>query len=81
MEKKSLFIVTQTIVGLVSNSIDTYVIGYSENKDIAERILRDEYVRMTKLGYNMSFSPADWMMYYESDYVKCKYQIKIAISL
>lgn len=81
MEKKSLFIVTQTIVGLVSHSIDTYVIGYSENKDVAERILRDEYVHMTKLGYDMSFSPAKWMMYYESEYVKCKYQIKIAISL
>ena len=81
MGKKSLFIVTQTIVGLVSNSIDTYVIGYSENKDVAERILRDEYVHMTKLGYDLSFSPSNWTMSYESEYVKCKYQIKIAISL
>ena len=81
MEKKSLFIVTQTIVGLVSNSIDTYVIGYSENKDVAERILRDEYVHMTKLGYDLSFNPSNWTMYYESEYVKCKYYIKIAISL
>ena len=81
MEKKSLFIVTQTIVGLVSHSIDTCVIGYSENKDVAERILRDEYVSMTKLGYDLSFSPSNWTMYYESEYVKCKYQIKIAISL
>ena len=81
MEKKSLFIVTQTIVGFVSHSIDTYVIGYSENKDVAERILRDEYVHMTKLGYNVSFSLANWMMYYESEYVICKYQIKIAIGI
>lgn len=81
MDKKSLFIVTQTIVGLVSYTIDTYVIGYSENKDVAERILRDEYVHMTKLGYDISFNPTNWVMYYESEYVKCKYQIKIAISL
>ena len=81
MEKKSLFIVTQTIVGLVSHSIDTYVIGYSENKDVAERILRDEYANMVKLGYDMVFKHAGWEMSYKSEYVECKYQIKIALSL
>ena len=81
MEKKSLFIVTQTIVGLVSHSIDTYVIGYSEHKDVAERILRDEYTNMVKLGYDMVFKHAGWEMSYESLYVKFKYQIKIVQSL
>ena len=81
MEKKSLFIVTQTIVGLISHSIDTYVIGYSEDKDVAERILEDEYVNMVKLGYDMLFKRSVWQMSYKSQYVACKYQIKIAISL
>lgn len=81
MEKKSLFIVTQTIVGLVSHSIDTYIIGYSESKDIAEGILRDEHDRMVKLGYDMLFKHTGWEMSYKSEYVVCKYQIKIAFSL
>ena len=81
MEKKSLFIVTQTIVGLVSHSIDTYIIGYSESKDIAERILRDEYFNMVKLGYDMLVRHTGWEMSYKSESVVCKYQIKIAFSL
>ena len=81
MEKKCLFVVTQTIVGLVSHSIDTYVIGYSEDRDVAERILQDEYVNMVKLGYDMLFKRSTWEMSYKSQYVACKYQIKVAISI
>ena len=81
MERKSLYVVTQTIVGLVSHSIDTYVIGYTDDQIVAERILRDEYDRMVKLGYDMLFNITGMEMSYKSEYVACKYQIKIIRSL
>ena len=30
MAKKSLYVVTQTVVGLITQSVDTFVLGYSE---------------------------------------------------
>lgn len=81
MEKKTFYVVTQTIVGLISNSIDTYVIGYTECKDRAESVLRNEHDYMTKLGYEMLLTTTGWEITYKSEYVLCKYNIKIAYSL
>lgn len=81
MKKKSLYVVTQTVIGLVTHSVDMFVIGYSEDKDIAERWLRDEYIRMEKCGYRMKFENAGWEMSYKNEYIENKYNIKITVSL
>lgn len=81
MGKKSLYVITQTIVGLVSHSIDTYVIGYTESKDRAESVLKNEHDYMTKLGYEMLLTTTGWEITYKSEYVLCKYNVKIVYSL
>ena len=36
MAKKSLYVVTQAVVGLVTQSVDTFVLGYSEELNDAK---------------------------------------------
>lgn len=82
MKKKGLYVITQTIIGLVSHSVDTNVIGLTKDKDVAKRILREEYDRMAiKLGNEYLFETTDWEVSCKSEYVVCKYQIKIATYL
>lgn len=54
MEKKSLYVVTQTIVGLATLSVDTYPIGHTEDLYVAKKLIEDEVHKLMKLGYEKS---------------------------
>lgn len=59
MAKKILYVVTQTVVGLVSQSVETSVLGYSEELNDVTSILRQEYNRFSKSGYDVELFDLD----------------------
>lgn len=70
MEKKSLFVVTQTIVGLDTLSVDTFVLGYSEELEGAESILKYKYDKLCEMGYEQKlFKHGKWTWCYKSERV------------
>lgn len=71
MVKKSLYVVTQTVVGLATQSVDTFVLGYSEKLNDAKSILKQEHNRLCKLGYDIELFDLDRCKLY------CKYETLI----
>lgn len=70
MEKKKLYVITQTIVGLDTLSVDTFPIGHTENLYIAKKLIEDELDKLLKLGYkNSRFEFTKRGFIYKSDYV------------
>ena len=70
MEKKILYVVTQTIVGLHTLSVDTFTIGHSEKLDVAKKLIEDEFNKLLELGYEQSrFEFSKRGFRYQSDYV------------
>lgn len=74
MAKKSLYVVTQTVVGLVTQSVDTFVLGYSEELDDAKSILKEECNIHRNLGYDIELFDLDRCKLY------CKYETLIVKS-
>ena len=74
MAKKSLYVVTQAVVGLVTQSVDTFVLGYSEELNDAKSILKTEYNRFCKSGYDIELFDLDRCKLY------CKYETLIVKS-
>ena len=69
MEKKGLFIVTETFLDLKKNSVNTFVTEVSEDLDGAQSILHDAYEYKLKLGYRESHFMMDhWSWTYVHDY-------------
>ena len=82
MAKKSLYVVIQTVVGRVSLSVETFILGYSEELNEAKKLLKNKYDRLSELGYDTSrfeHTKRGWM--YKSDYVINKFEIQIATSI
>lgn len=70
MEKKNLYVVTQTIVGLATLSVDTFPIGHTEDLYIAKKLIEDEFDKLLKLGYEKSrFEFTKRGFIYKSDYI------------
>ena len=69
MEKKGLFIVTETFLDLKKNSVNTFVTEVSEDLDGAQSILRASYEYKLKIGYKESkFMMDNWSWTYIHDY-------------
>ena len=82
MTKKSLYVVTQTVVGLVTQSVDTFVLGYLEELDDVKNFLKNKYDRLCKLGYDTSrFEHTKIGLIYKSDYVINKFEIHVATNI
>lgn len=70
MEKKKLYVVTQTIVGLDTFSVDTFPIGHTENLYIAKKLIEDEFNKLLKLDYKKSrFEFTKRGFIYKTDYI------------
>ena len=70
MEKKTLYVVTQTIVGLHTLSVDTFPIGHTEKLYTAKKLIEDEFHKLLELGYEQSrFEFSKRGFRYKSDYV------------
>lgn len=70
MEKKTLYVVTQTIVGLHTLSVDTFSIGHTEELYTAKKLIEEEFNKLLKLGYEQSrFEFSKRGFRYKSDYV------------
>ena len=70
MEKKTLYVVTQTIVSRDTLSVDTYPIGHTENLYVAKRIIEDEFNKLMDLDYkNSSFEFNKRGFSFKTDYV------------
>ena len=54
MEKKSLYIVTETIVNFKRKSVDTFIKGISEELDSAHSILAFSKESLIKEGFDKS---------------------------
>ena len=70
MEKKNLYVVTQTIVGLDALSVDTFVLGYSQELEGAKSILKYKYDKLCEMGYDQKlFKHGKWTWCYKSESV------------
>ena len=79
MAKKSLYVVTQTVVGLVTQSVDTFVLGYSEELNDAKCILKEEYNIHRNLGYDIELFDLDrWKLYCKHETLIVNAEIHIA---
>lgn len=79
MEKKSLYVITQAVLGRFSQTVDTFVLGYSETHDEAVSFMKNEYDRLCKLGYEPSrFSRNQRGWVYKDEYVISTVEIHIA---
>ena len=82
MANKTLYVVTLTDIGLVSQSVDTFVLGYLEELDDAKNYLKNEYDSLCKLGYDTSrFEHTKIGLIYKSDYRIKKYEIHVATNI
>ena len=82
MASKTLYVVTLTDVGLVSQSVDTFVLGYLEELDDVKNYLKNKYDSLCKLGYDTSrFEHTKIGLIYKSDYVIKKYEIHVATNI
>ena len=79
MGKKSVYVVTQTVVGIATQSVDTFVLGYSEELNDAKSILKKEYERLCKLGYDIEIFDLDrWKLYCKHETLIVNAEIHIA---
>ena len=79
MEKKDLFIVTETFMDLKKNSVNTFIAGVSWTLDGAKSILRAGYEYKIKLGYLKSYFEMDnWSWTYIHDYGLIRGEIHFA---
>lgn len=70
MEKKKLYVVTQTIIGIATFSVDTFPIGHTENLYVAKKLIEDEFNKLLNLDYEKSrFEFTKRGFIYKSDYV------------
>lgn len=70
MEKKKLYVVTQTIVDIATFSVDTFPIGHTENLYIAKKLIEDEFNKLLKLDYEKSrFEFTKRGFIYKTDYI------------
>lgn len=72
MEKKSLYVVTETIVRISKKEVTTFVAGASQGFGVARAILKDSSDRLKADGFNeKSFDfPNKWeWTYSNSDYI------------
>ena len=71
MRKKNVWVVTQVIVGRVSFTVDTYVIGWFHSLNEAKRFIEEEYKKLYKLSSNepSTISRNDRGLTYKSEYV------------
>lgn len=68
MERKSFYVVTETIVNLEKKSVDTFVKGISEELDSAHSMLYFSRKSMIEQGFDESLiSEFTWGWTYESD--------------
>lgn len=82
MEKKKLYVVTQTIVGLATLSVDTFPIGHTENLYVAKRLIENEFDKLLKLGYeNSRFEFTKRGFVYKTDYVVSIIELLISKNL
>ena len=82
MVKKSLYVVTKTIVGRVSLTTDTYVLGYSNSREEAINLLLSEYEKTYELEYDPSkfvHNEIGWT--YKSDFIITSVEIHVAIAI
>lgn len=79
MEKKSFYVVTETIVNFKKKSVDTFVKGISEELDGAHSILAFSKETLVKRdGFEESLiSDFKWGWAYESEYCTIKDEILI----
>ena len=82
MASKTLYVVTLTVVGLVTQSVDTFVLGYLEELDDVKNYLKNKYDSLCKLGYDTSrFEHTKTGLIYKSDYTIKKYEIHVATNI
>ena len=78
MEKKSFYVVTETIVGFEKKSVDTFIKGISEELDDALSILSSSKETIIKDGFEKSLiSDFKWGWVYKSEYSIVKDEILI----
>lgn len=82
MAKKSLYVVTQTVVGLVKQSVDTFVLGYSEELNDAKSILKEEFNIHRNLGYDIELFDLDrWKLNCKHETLIVKAEIHVATNI
>ncbi len=82
MEKKSLYVVTETIVRLSKKEVTTFVIGTSQDFGIARAILKDSLDRLIADGFDEKLfdSPNKWEWTYSNSDSIIKGEIIVADS-
>ena len=81
MEKKSVWVVTNVVIGRITLSVITYGLRWFDDIDEAKRFLEDEYRSFCEHGYEPSrftFHHMGWT--YKDDYMVSQYVISLAIA-
>ena len=68
MEKKALYVVTETIVRFDKKDVSQFVVGVSQDFGIARKILQDSFDRLVLDGFDEKFFdyPNKWEWTYSS---------------
>lgn len=78
MERKSFYVVTETIVNFKRKSVDTFIKGISEELDSALSVSKFSKEKMIKDGFDKSLiSDFTWGWIYESDSCIIKDEINV----
>lgn len=73
MKKRTIFVVTITFVDLKSNSVDTFVEGYSKELSGAKAILERDRIKKIEMGYNPDCFEIDsweWSYKHRTGFIK-----------
>ena len=82
MEKKSVWVVTNVVIGRVTLSVNTYALRYFDDIDEAKRFLEDEYRSLCKQGYEPSKFTFSYMgLTYKDDYMISQRVISLALGV
>ena len=82
MEKKSVWVVTNVVIGRVTLSVDTYALRWFDDLDEAKRFLEDKYRSLCEQGYEPSrftFRYMGWT--YKDDYIVSQTVISLALGV
>ena len=80
MEKKSVGVVTNVVIGRVSFSVNTYALRWFDDLNEANSFLENEYKSLGAQGYEPSgFERNVWGWTYKSEFLVSQVMISLAL--
>lgn len=82
MEKESVWVVTQVVIGRITLSVNTYALRWFDSLNEAKSFIENEYNRLCTLGYKPSkFAHSDMGWTYKDDFEILQVMISLALGV